>query len=368
MDGRGVVAEALEQVGLDPVVAACETTVRGGLVALSFRVEDRPGYPSFPELIAAVRDGRLPTRQTELAVAAAERLAAAEEEVHGAPATLLHELAGLDTLVDLVVVVALLDALGPDRVVASPPALGAGTVQGSHGRLTVPAPAVLALLRGVPTAGTDAAEVGELTTPTGAALLTELTDAFGGLPPGRPVAVGVGAGDREVDGRPNVLRAVLVDEATTGDDGVPSTCADRLALVETTVDDTTPEYLSAAAERLRREGVRDVWLTPVVMKKGRPGVTVHALVDETGIDRAFRTLMEETTTFGVRVARVERRRLVEQRTEVTVDGEKVGVRLGYLDGELVTASPEYEDCVRAGGRLGIASRRVFERARYTAGN
>ena len=143
-------------------------------------------------------------------------MAAAERAVHGGQhEPHLHELAGLDTAVDLVGAVALLELLGPDKVVASPPALGGGVISSSHGMLPVPAPAVVELLRGLPTHGGGAEQDGELTTPTGAALLAELVDEWGALPAGRIVAAGVGAGGRERPGAANVLRAVLVDPATT---------------------------------------------------------------------------------------------------------------------------------------------------------
>jgi len=367
LDGRGAVADALGRVGLAPDVARCEPTARGGLSAQAFLVDDRPGPETFPKLIAAIEGSDLPPARRERIVAAAERMASAEAEVHGDAVGKLHELAGLDTLVDLVAVVTLVELLGPGRVTASPPALGGGVIDGSHGRLSVPAPAVLSILRGLPTAGGDEPHIGELTTPTGAALLALLSDGFGPLPPGRPLATGVGAGARELADRPNVLRAVLIDETTMpaaegGGD------RDRLLLLETTIDDTTPEYVAAAADRLLRGRARDVWLTQVLMKKGRPGVTLHALVDEADEDVAVRTVFEETTTFGVRLTHLERRRLAERREEVLVDGEPVGVRVGLLDGEPVTVSPEYEDCIRAASRLGVTPRSVYERARRTAGN
>ena len=202
-------------------------------------------------------------------------MAAAEAEVHGRGEEdeHLHELSDVDTAVDLICAATLLAKLAPERVVASPPALGDGEIETAHGTLSVPAPAVLSLLSGLPTAGgapavpageTPAASLGELTTPTGAALLAHYAEAFGGMPAGRVERVGYGAGRREVPGRPNVLRAVLVDPAGLPDESVAAAAAavpapgghgagDHVVL-EANIDDMTPELLAHAAERAARGG------------------------------------------------------------------------------------------------------------------
>ena len=209
------------------------------MAAQTFTVADGPGFSTFDELVASVRACELDQAVVDDVVAVAERMAVAEHAVHGPAENHLHELAGLDTAVDLIAVAALMRTLAPDQVLASPPALGDGTIETAHGRLQVPAPAVLALLKGLPTAGggarpggrqppaglpTDerpAAEpLGELTTPTGAALLAQFAAGFGPLPAGRVEGVGYGAGSREIAGRPNLLRAVLIDETGAAAAGV----------------------------------------------------------------------------------------------------------------------------------------------------
>jgi pyridinium-3,5-bisthiocarboxylic acid mononucleotide nickel chelatase len=366
-DGRAIVRGALVQGGIDPQVASFRSQPRGGLDALGFSVAERPGFSTFPELEAAVESSALPEHVKRHVASAARRMAAAEEIAHGHPGTHLHELAGIDTAVDLISACSLAAHLAPARVVAAPPALGSGWVSGSHGRLTVPAPAVLALLAGLPTAGAADLGDGELTTPTGAALLAELADEFGPLPAGRIMAVGVGSGEREIEGRANVLRAVVLEPlAGDGPGAMAGAQADTLAMLETTVDDLSPEYLAAAVEMLREAGARDAWLTPVLMKKGRPGVTVHALAEPADVERLAGLLFAETSTFGVRVTQVRRLRLDERHENVAVDGETVGVRLGYLDGRLATASPEFEDCARASRASGTPARLVHERAQELA--
>jgi uncharacterized protein (TIGR00299 family) protein len=295
-------------------------------------------------------------------------MAAAERAVHGGEhEPHLHELAGLDTAVDLVAAVALVELLDPDRVVASPPALGGGSVAGSHGLLPVPAPAVMELLRGMPTRGGGVEPDGELTTPTGAALLAELVGEWGSLPAGRLVAGGVGSGGRERPGTANVLRAVLVDQTgALGTAPIDDPHGGAVELLESTVDDVTAEVLAYAADRLRAVGALDVWLTPALMKKGRPGHVLHVLARAAERAAVAETLMRETTTFGVRILPVDRVVLDERREAVEAAGGSVRVRLGYLAGRLVTASPEFEDCRQVAEQTGRPLKEVYAAAQAAA--
>ena len=231
---------------------------------------------------------------------------------------------------------------------ASPPALGDGEIETAHGRLSVPAPAVLSLLAGLPTAGgapavpageTPAKPLGELTTPTGAALLAHFAGAFGGLPQGRVERVGYGAGRREVPGRPNVLRAVLVDPAAAPADaeaGEPGPAAAGAAqasghgpgdhvVLEANIDDMTPELLAHAANALREAGALDVWMSQALMKKGRPGVVLHVLAAAADRESLADAVFSETTTFGLRVVPCDRM-YAEERRETRQDRQAQGGR------------------------------------------
>lgn len=361
-----VVRPALEAAGIDPGAAHATVAERGGLCCCRFTVDDRPGFATFAELIAAVRRSALDGALAEGVGAVAERMAAAERAVHGAGGEHLHELAGLDTAVDLISVLALVSHLAPARVVALPPVLGSGTVHTAHGELPVPAPAVAALLRGLPTGGAGPA-AGELTTPTGAALLAHLTGEFGPLPAGRLAALGVGGGSRELAGRPNVLRALLLeplDRAPGHDVGLWS--EDEVELLETTIDDLPAELLAEAAGQLLAAGALDVWSTPAVMKKGRPGTVLHILARPAQRAALAALTFRETSTFGVRVTPVRRLLLDERRASVEVEGETVAVRLGFLGGRLVTASPEYEDCRRVAARVGRPAKDLYDEVRAAA--
>jgi hypothetical protein len=381
---------ALAAAGIDPRLVQIEDVHRGGMAALAFKVADQPGFATFDELIMSLYASDLDQPAADTVASIAERMAAAEAEAHGRGAEdeHLHELSDVDTAVDLICAVTLIAKLAPERVVASPPALGDGDVDTAHGRLSVPAPAVLSLLAGLPTGGgapavaageTPAAPLGELTTPTGAALLAHYAGEFGGLPRGRIERIGYGAGRREVPGRPNVLRAVLVDPGAAPDaaeTGERDT-AEALApvrdpgagghvVLEANIDDMTPELLAHAADALREAGALDVWMTQALMKKGRPGVVLHILAAGSDRERLAETVFAETTTFGLRVVPCDRLYAEERRESVQIGKLKVNVRLSFVGGRLASVSPEYEDVRRVAAAVGRPARVVHEAAQSVA--
>ena len=340
---------ALAAAGIDPRLVQIEDVRRGGMAALAFKVADQPGFATFDEMILSLYASDLGQPATDTVASIAERMAAAEAEVHGRgeEEEHLHELSDVDTAVDLICAVTLIMKIAPEQIVASPPALGDGEVETAHGRLSVPAPAVLSLLAGLPTAGgapavpageTPAKPLGELTTPTGAALLAHFAGAFGGLPQGRVERVGYGAGRREVPGRPNVLRAVLVDPAAVPDAaeaGEPGPAVAAAAaqasghgpgdhvVLEANIDDMTPELLAHAANALREAGALDVWMSQALMKKGRPGVVLHVLAAAADRESLADTVFSETTTFGLRVVPCDRLYAEERRETVKIGKLKV---------------------------------------------
>jgi len=376
-----LVRPSLAAAGVDPRLVTIADVRRGGLAALRLQVADGPGFATFDELVISLYASDLEQPVADTVASIAECLAAAEAEVHGREEEHLHELSGIDTAVDLIAAATLLHKLAPQRVIASPPALGDGTIDTAHGRLSVPAPAVLSLLAGLPTAGGGAAggpaaagaavapsePLGELTTPTGAALLAHYADAFGSMPAGRVERVGYGAGHRDLPDRPNVLRAVLVDPGPAAASGAAwwHGDADHL-LLECNVDDLSPELLAHAAEVLRDAGALDVWLSPALMKKGRAGAVLHVLAATRDRERLADVVFAETSTFGLRVLPCERQYARERRASVTVAGQQVGVRLGYVAGRLVTASPEYEDVRRVAVAVGRPAKVVLEAAQAAA--
>ena len=521
-----VVRPALRAAGIDGRLVSLGGVRRGEIDALAFRVPEGPGFATFDELIVSMYASKLDQAVADDVAKLAQHMAAAESEVHGVEVAHLHELSGIDTAVDLISAVALLHHLRPERVVASLVALGNGMVDTAHGVLPVPAPAVAVLVHGLPTADLpdDGVTLGELTTPTGAALLAEFADDFGPAPAGEVAAVGYGAGTREVPGRLNVLRALLIEpaperedsmdeqresaggpddrsgavrrtasgvaggvrrerapedaepqgrdaegepasaagsrpesqvrEAAAGpdstaaqpeaeppaaappedaehqgrgaaaepastaaqpeaeppaaapveeppaaappddtpaadgpvadeapaEDGAPADEApaedgapavdDPIALdhvlLETNIDDMSPELLAHAADALREAGAVDVWMSPATMKKGRLGVVLHVLCEDADQRRLADVLLGETSTFGVRVLPVGRIYAEERRESVTIGKLKIGVRLGFVGGRLVTVSPEYEDVRRVAAAVGRPAKVVYEAAQAAA--
>lgn len=281
------------------------------------------------------------------------RLVEAEGEAHGLAVgrVHLHEAGAADAIADVVGACAALHALAPDRIVVSPMTTGSGTVACAHGLYPVPGPATSLLLRGAPLTGIEA--VGERLTPTGAAILTSIANAYGGPPKMTLTRVGHGAGARDDPERPNVVRALL--GRATAAAAVGSTARlPHVVVVEFTVDDATPQLLAYAIERLFVAGALDVHTTPVQMKKGRAGHEVTALARPEDQDAVTRAVLTETTTLGLRIRREERIELDRAIERVRTPYGVIRVKVGRLDGTEVHAAPEYDDCAAAARKRGVS--------------
>jgi uncharacterized protein (TIGR00299 family) protein len=309
--------------------------------------------PDEPDLLDATP---LPERVHARAVAVFERLAAVEGRIHGVdPADVeFHEVGSLDAIVDVVGTCAALEVLGIDEVRSAAVAVGTGTVRGSHGVLPNPAPAVVALLAaaGAPTRGVDLPV--ELTTPTGAALLAGLASGFGPLPAMTPMAIGYGAGTRELDGRPNVVQVVIGTATATPALATPG---QPVTLLEVNVDDTTGEILAHTVTTLLAAGAHDAWITPIVMKKGRPAHTVSVLADPALAADLAALLCAETGSLGVRGRTIERWPRARRDDVVEIDGVPVRIKVGAG-----RVKVEHDDAVVAARRLGLPLREVMARA------
>lgn len=347
---------ALVDLGLDPELLASELkkmplgefslevsrVSRAGIQAVHVDVVEpaAPKEKHLPDILAAVENSSLEPDIRRRAAAMLERLGRVEAAIHGVPLDKvhLHELSGVDTIVDVVGVLIGLRTLGIEKVVSSPINVGAGTVKTAHGVLPVPAPATAKLLTGKPIYSRFD---GELTTPTGALIVTETADSFGPLPLMKLYKTGHGAGTRELH-HPNVLRAFL---------GASEAAAPRehgaVCHIQTNIDDLQPEVYSHLFDKMFDAGALDFTLTPVIMKKNRPGILIDAFCDEARLNDIAAILLRETTTLGLRVQRVQRICL-ERRSEIieTRHGE-IRVKIGILEGKIVNVAPEYEDCARA---------------------
>lgn len=330
-----------------------EPTMRSGIAAtrVIVRAADDGVVRTYAHISGLVDEARLPDRVRDRVQATFAALAQAEGRLHRRPAEQVHfhEVGGIDAIVDIVGVCAALEVLGVDQVRASPVATGMGMVRTMHGMLPNPAPAVVELLRGAPTYGRDIGV--ELTTPTGAALLGAMATDYGPLPAMTIGATGFGAGERELDDIPNVTQVVVGVAAAAVEPGQP------VIQLEVNVDDATGEVLAHTVATLLEAGAHDAWVTPIVMKKGRPAYTVSALADEALADQLGRVLARETGSLGIRGQRLERWPAARLAAEVEVGG--VPVRVKVSAGRVKV---EHDDAARAARRTGIPLRDVLSLA------
>lgn len=311
------------------------------------------GHRLYREIRDLLDSAELPTRVRDRAQRTFRALAEAEARMHAtSPDDVgFHEVGALDAIVDIVGACAALEVLDIEHIVCSPITLGHGQIRAAHGTLPNPAPATLELLamRGAPSRGID--DHRELATPTGVALMTALADEFGPMPPMRVQSVGYGAGTRDIEGRPNVVQVVVGDAlGSTPGPGQPVT------LLECNVDDVTGEVIAHAINALLTAGAHDAWATPIVMKKGRPAHTVHALCDPALLDRVRQVMVDETGTLGVRGSTMNR--WPQQRDVEVIDLDGHAVRVKRTAGRVKV---EHDDAVVAAAALGLPLRVVMER-------
>ncbi|HET7559052.1 MAG TPA: nickel pincer cofactor biosynthesis protein LarC, partial [Limnochordia bacterium] len=275
-----------------------------------------------------------------------------------------HEVGSTDAIIDVVGCCLALESLGVEALEASPLHLGRGYVRAAHGRMPVPAPATLRLVAGLSAYQTDIE--GELTTPTGAALVRGLCRRVGPMPLLAIERVGHGAGAR--DGvLPNVVRAVLGETVETGAAAATGLVADD-AVVELAcnLDDATPQLLGALLENLLAHGALDAWIAPVLMKKGRPGHVLHALAPPEQAAALTERLLRESTSLGVRSLRAERRVLEREWRTVPTAGGEVRIKIGRRGSDIYNLAPEYEDCVDAARASGLPLKRILDEAKAQA--
>ncbi len=355
MAGIKELEDGLNGLNIKGYSLEAEWVERGGISGTKFTVLDRgveQPLRTLTDLRKLLDESELPQEIKKKAAGIFEKLAEAEAKIHNIPLDKVHfhEIGAVDTVVDVVGSLILLERMGVDNIVSSSVNTGTGFIDCSHGRLPVPAPASLELLKGVPVYSTGAD--GELVTPTGAAILTSICDSYGGIPAGRMMSVGYGAGQREME-HPNLLRVMLLECREDMD-------TEDIIILETNIDDMNPEIYTYLSEELFLAGALDVTLTPVYMKKNRPGTKLTVLcapeLGETLRDMIFR----ESSTFGVRTSKGGRYCLDRKVIEVKTEYGDVKVKVGYKDGEPVTFSPEYDHCAEIARKKGVPLRKVYQ--------
>lgn len=309
-----------------------------------------------------------------------ERLLKAEAKVHGRQLNNLHlhELGDIDCIVDIFGTIIGLDMLGVEKVYSSPVNLGSGTIKTDHGILPVPAPATTEILKGMPVYSTDIKS--ELTTPTGAVILKELSSGFGDIPLMKIERTGIGAGGRDFKERPNVLRLFIGDTLQPyvppyqggikrgRKEGLEKSIEKSITVIESNIDDMNPQIYDYVIERLFKEGALDVFLTPIIMKKGRPAIKITVLCKDADRDLLIKTILRETTTIGIRFYPVNRMILERDIRLLDTEFGKVRVKVSKLGQEIFKFAPEYEDCKRIARKFKLPLIEVMERINKALSN
>jgi hypothetical protein len=301
----------------------------------------------------------LPDDVRRIARAVFERVAVAEAKLHATTVdeVAFHEVGAVDSIIDIVGTAAAVAHLGPASISSTPLPLGHGTIRVAHGILPVPAPATLEILAAASVPTTDGGAPFELTTPTGAALVAELVQRFAPMPSGRVLATGWGAGDRELPDRPNLVRAVLLDAtAAAGAD------ADEIVELVANIDDMNPELCDHVLERLFAAGAVDAWWSPITMKKGRPALQLGVLAPPAAAEAVARVVLTETTSIGLRQRTLARRVLERRHAIVDTPYGPLRVKLALLDGRIVNAAPEHDDCRRLAAEGAVPLKDVYAAA------
>ncbi len=355
----GFLREELSLLRVEGFSIDFETVNRSGLSATYARVDTvhEHKHRHLSDIKQIIEGSGLPESVKQRAVQIFTRLAEAEARVHNEPVDHVHfhEVGALDAIVDVVGAAICFDALQIDRFICSPIHVGSGMVKMAHGQFPIPPPAVTELLKGVPFYATDIK--GELLTPTGAAIITTVCHEYGPIPQMSTEATGYGAGTREYQDFPNVLRVLLGETEDT------SATDERLWMLETNLDDASPQIVGHVMDRVLELGALDCFFTPVQMKKNRPGVLLSALCRRKEKDAVMKLLFMETTTLGVRSYEVTRRALQRSIVRVETQYGPIDVKVAHLEGRVVNEMPEFEQCRQAAASANVPLKVVEEAAR-----
>lgn len=357
------VRETLSKIQLEPFTLERTPVESQGIAAtrITVHVSTTGVIRTYSSIRTLLDESELPVQARLIAQRIFRRLAEAEAAVHRKEVDLItfQEVGAIDSIVDIVGTAVALAGLGVERVFASPVPTGMGMVKTDHGLMPVPAPAVIELLRGAPMYSKGVPF--ELVTPTGAAILAAMSEGYGEMPSMRVESVGYGAGTHQLD-FPNVLRVLVGEEERAERAETEAEITPGEVVVETNIDDLNPELYEYVLERLFDAGAQDAWLTPIVMKKSRPAVTVSVLCSPAKESAIRQLLFRETGTLGIRVTPVTKHPLDREVVKVETQHGTVAVKVGRLDGKPVTVSPEFEDCTRVARESGVPAKEVYEEA------
>ncbi|MGH9699615.1 MAG: nickel pincer cofactor biosynthesis protein LarC [Candidatus Acidiferrales bacterium] len=353
----------LRKLGLEGWTISAEKVKRGAIFATHLKVATEEGHHhrGLAVILKRIEGAQLAPRAAERATRIFTRLAEAEARVHNEPIEKIHfhEVGAVDSIIDIVGTAVGFELLGIDEFSCSPLDVGAGQVKTAHGLLPVPAPATADLLRGAPTYSSGLAR--ELVTPTGAAIATTLSSRYAEMPEMTLRAIGYGAGSADNPEKPNVLRLLIGEKAA---DEVGERWAAPVTVIETNLDDMSPQIYGYFVERALAAGALDVFSTSVQMKKNRPGLLVTILCKTADASRLIDLVFRETTTIGVRTHEVRRKVLDREIVPVTTPFGEIRMKVSHMNGSLLNATPEYEDCQRIAAQQGIPLKQVIAAASF----
>ncbi|MGD9627907.1 MAG: nickel pincer cofactor biosynthesis protein LarC [Pyrinomonadaceae bacterium] len=357
VDAAALTSE-LKKLGLPEFELKVIKVDRSGIssVHVDVVIPDEKNHRHLPEIERIIGGSALAANVKERAVSIFRRLASAEASVHGIEIEKVHfhEVGGLDAIIDIVGACIGFDMLGIEHFACSKIHVGSGFVDMAHGKFPVPPPAVAELLKGLSIYSTEIE--GELITPTGAAIISTVCDSYPAIPELIPEVSGYGAGTREYAKFPNVLRLIIGESRGIGDTGI----AERVTVLETNIDDLSPQILGHVMDRAFEAGALDCWFTPIQMKKNRPATKVSILCSPESEKEMLGLLYRETSTIGIRIQRMERHSLKrETRTVATAYGE-IAVKTAFVGGEAVNSQPEFEDIKAAAAAHGVSVKTVTE--------
>lgn len=367
-DLRAMEAE-LRKLGLEGWKISASKVQRRAIFATHVKVEteEQHHHRGLSIILKRIDDAKLAPRTAERARKIFTRLAEAEAHVHQVPVEQVHfhEVGAVDSIIDIVGAAIGSEMLGIDEFACSPLDVGAGQVKTAHGLLPVPAPATAELLRGAPTFSSGLQR--ELVTPTGAAIATTLATRYAEMPPMTLRAIGYGAGSADNAEKPNVLRLMIGERATSdlGDLGEPGEYWDApVTVIETNLDDMSPQIYGYFAEKALEAGALDVFSTPAQMKKNRPGLLVTILSEPANVSQLIDLVFRETTTIGVRTYEVRRKTLAREFVPVATPFGEVRMKVSRLNGAVLNATPEYEDCQKLAAERGVPLKQVMAAASF----
>lgn len=347
----------LRKLNIEGCILSRGKTIKKGISATKFDVSFTSGQPhrSLASIIKLIEDSALHPVVKSNAISVFRIIGEAESRIHGIEIEKVHfhEIGAVDSIIDICAAAICFHQTGIDSVTSSPINTGSGTVKTAHGILPVPAPATAEILKGIPVYSSGIQ--GELTTPTGAAIIRHYSRGFSDLPGIKIESVGYGAGTKDFE-IPNVLRIFI------GSDNADSSTDDQVTELEASIDDMNPEYFSYLFELLLAEGALDVSVIPAVMKKNRPGHILKILAHEEKADNIAGIVFRETTTSGLRVNTVRRKVLERESMSVETQYGPVRVKIHRINGIPVTFSPEYEDCRRGASEYRVSLKKVYNEA------